>query len=195
MRVQPLADGLRFYHGAVLLIEPAGYQQCPGLHAAGVGGEVLEDDVAVDIGQDQVIFACLDEGGIAAEGVDAVGDAVAAGIFPGGTDGHRVDVYGMDGDRRLHLCREDGEDAGAAAHVEDLQAADGLLVGEHCLDDQSGGLVMSGAEGHLGVDDYRVFGPGQTLVERGLYGAAAVDDHGLEGGLPESVPVLLGNQG
>ena len=92
---------------------------------------------------------------------------------------------------RLHLGRKYGQDPGSAAHVQHLLVPDVFLGLHHASDYQRCGLVMPGAESHLGVDGYGVSGPGQAFMERGFYGAASIDDHGLEGGFPQGVPILL----
>ena len=83
-----------------------------------VSRHVFQQDVPMDIRQDDIVGAHLEEGGVATCGFHAAGDAVPAGVAPGGSGGDRVDVDRKDLPR-AHLGGEDAQDGGAAAHVQD----------------------------------------------------------------------------
>ena len=85
---------------------------------------------------------------------------------------------------------QNGEDRGAAAHVEHGLA---LQVGiEQVADDEARGLVMSCAEGHLRIDDDVEVSLRVVLVEGAVDDATAVYHDGFEEVLlPLLVPILI----
>ena len=81
-------------------------------------------------------------------GIPVLADAVEGGVFIGHVHRLGVDVHGH-GPAGPQAQGGDGQDAAAAAQVQDGLAGDG--VGLHPLQTQLGGGVGAGAEGEAGV--------------------------------------------
>ena len=166
----------------ILQVEPAHIDEGTGLHCHGVGSKVGKEDVAVDVGNDEVEMPRkgLQGRGIAMDDIDAV-ETVKGNILQGVlhapfvvVDGHTVTGPALTG--------QNGKDAGTASHVEHLKVAD--VIVEQTPDHLRRRLVMSRTEGHLGVDAHVVVGLGHVAVEGGgddtpgMFGRT--DDDGLE---------------
>ena len=82
-------------------------------------------------------------------GEDGRLEAVAPAVLDGRLDGEFVDVDAL-GSRRAEQQGRDGQDAAAAAEVQDgLAALYGLFEG---LQTEAGSLVRAGAEGEAGLE-------------------------------------------
>lgn len=150
---------------------------------------IVQQDVAVDVGYDDVkgAFVCQG-GGVALQDFNAV-QPIQPDIFQGIAYAPVVDVYGSAADSALHAC-QDGEDGGAASHVEHM--APGEVHVEQLVDDEAGGFVVACAEGHLRVYGDVIFSFRNIVVEGAVYYTAVADDDGLEEiAFPFFVPISV----
>ena len=67
-------------HRHILDIEAADKQQSVLVKAEGIGRDILQEDVAVDICKDDVVCVPLEEGSVAAACLDTCADLVEAGV-------------------------------------------------------------------------------------------------------------------
>ena len=110
-------------------------------------------------------------------------------IVYGVVDAPLVDVYGCQSRSSAHRGK-DGEDRGAASHVE--HGLSFQIRVEQIADDEACGLMVARAECHLRIDDDVVVSLWVVLVEGAVYDAAAIHHDGLEEVLfPLLVPVLV----
>ena len=70
-------------HRHILYIEAADKEQTVLSEAEGVGRDILEEDVAVDVCEDDVVGVALEKGSVAAACLDACSYLVEAGVVIG----------------------------------------------------------------------------------------------------------------
>lgn len=116
---------------------------------------------------------------------DVVQPHVVLGVFHAPV----INVDSSDGTCAAH-GGEDGEDGGAASHVEHM--APGEVHVEQLVDDEAGGFVVACAEGHLRVYGDVIFSFRNIVVEGAVYYTAVADDDGLEEiAFPFFVPISV----
>ena len=163
--------------GDVVDVEAAHVEFRSRAHGGRVEGHVAGEDVAVDVGENQVEGAELADALGAAQGDLDVGRMVDPDVLERVAVGPLVDVDGYDLVGPFHPG-EDGEDGRAASHVERPLASrvEAEDVGEH----QVGRGVVARPERHFGVDQYIIGKAFLRLVEGGPDGAFPPDADGLE---------------
>ena len=184
--------------GEIGEVEAADEEAAAWTKAGYVAGHVGKEDVSVDVGKDDVVGTTLSrqQRGITTKNVYKVNKStsgrvnmlqsdVVAGIV--GTSLVDVDGVGMPG--ATHAS-EDGQNARTTAHIEDVLADEVGIenVGHH----QAGGLVMTCAKSHLGVDDDVVLGLRIVGMEGAVDDSTPINHDGLEEiPLPLLVPILI----
>lgn len=174
-------------HGDVLFVEAAQYHLRTGGEGLDVGREVGGDDIAVDIGYKEIDSAYSGKKrGVAETGTDGVGK-IQPDVVDSVVESKFIDFYRIDSLGAAHRGK-DCKYAGACTHVDDFQAVE--VHGEQLPEHKARGSMMSGAEGHLGVDDNIIATLGNILMEGTVDDTLAVDDNGFEViFLPFAVPV------
>ena len=168
----------------VVGVEAADPEFASGLQVASIERHMQEEDIAVDIGEDEVVAVL---GGCVAEAYVEV-DTVGFGVLECVAYGAFVDIDSDDTFGSLPFG-EDGEHACSAAHVEDGLSRE--VAGEEGIDHHGSGLVVSCPEGAMGCDAdaqrqllHRMFClPGCVPV---LVGDSADAEEGLSVGLGKS---------
>lgn len=189
---QAEALGMGLQGGHVGLVEAAEQEGAARTQHADVGRHVGKQDVAVDVGDDEVEGVAAQQAGVA--NTDGDVGMVSLGVLKGVVVGPLVDVDAFDIVGTTHLG-QDGQHGGATAHVEDMAALHIELgeVGEHHV----GGLVVGGAKGHLGLDfEFPVY-VAAVLVEGGAnphtFAVVGLDKYGFVLFFPFFVPVFVGH--
>ena len=165
--------------------------------AGHVTGHIGQEDVAVDIGKDDVVRSTLSQQrSIATKNVYKVNKStsgrvnmlqsdIVAGVI--GTPLVDVDGVGMTG--TTHTGKN-SKNARAATHIKDV-LADKVGI-KDVAHHEAGGLMMPRSEGHLGIDDDVVFCLRMVGMERAVNDGTTINYNGLEEvALPLLVPVLV----
>lgn len=164
------------YEWYVLLVKTAEYHDTSLTESFDISGEVGEDYIAVDVGEENVSRLQLGErGGITLYQIDA--DIIECDVFTRVVTGSRVyfdtgDIVGS-----TH-GGQNGQYAGAGAHINDLFMPE--VHAEQMAYHHAGGGVMTGAESHLRVNDNVVFSVRHIFVESAVDNAFAFNLNGLE---------------
>src|SRR5579859_1915958 len=151
------------------------HQPAAGLEAAGEERRQVHERPRQDVGQQQVRMVVRQR--LGRRGADQLGHAVALRVVAGGRQGLGIVVH------RQHVLRPqagggDGEDAGAAAVVDDRRAGERGPV--QPFEAERRGGVGAGAEGQAGIQQ-QVHGLGVRRGEaRGADPEALAEAHGLE---------------
>lgn len=188
-KAQPVPFGFGADDGNVFYVKSAHQQAGAGVHPGYVVLHVVQQDVAVDVGNHYVERAFVGQAGsVSLADVDAV-NVVQSDVLERVAHAPFVDVDGCAGGGSTHAC-QNGKNGSATAHVEQRFS---LKVGlQQFADDEAGGFVMSRSECHLRIDDDVVFRLRHVVVESAVDDTAVADDDGLEKVLlPFFVPVLV----
>ena len=172
--------------GVEALEDARGDERAAGLDGAGDFGGVFNEHGAEDVGQDD--GALVEVGGEVA-GLEGDDQVVELGVFAGDGNGIGVVVKAADVGE-AELAGGDGEDATAAAHVEDWAGKVAGGEGVEELEAGAGGGVAAGAEAHPRVEgDDHFVGRGGVGLPGGADDDALGDVLDVEEALPGLRPI------
>ena len=142
----------------------------------------------MDIGEQQVVFAELEAGGVSAIGFNTAAYTVQPGIEPGGMGGNCVDV---DAVHLLcsHLRSQYCQNCSSATHIHHHPATDILLILKHRGEHHPGSVVMPGPECHLRTQPDVVPGRPAGPVIGLLHSHRPIHHNRLKSALPLRIPV------